>query len=60
MAPQEEAGFRGISIKKELIDAIEKFIESHPDRGYKSVAEFVAEAIRLRIDELKKLLVQTL
>jgi hypothetical protein len=52
--PSNRNGFRGISIKKEMIEDIEKFIKNHPERGYKSIAEFVAESVRCRIDELKK------
>jgi hypothetical protein len=52
--PSDKDGFRGTSLKKELIADVEKFIQDHPERGYKSIAEFVAEAVRCRIDELKK------
>lgn len=52
--PQREKGVRGISFKKELIDDIEKFINTHPESGYKSVTNLVDEAVRLRIQELKK------
>ena len=52
--PSNRNGFRGISLKKEIIEDIEKFLKEHPERGYKSIAEFVAESIRYRIDDLKK------
>jgi len=51
MNPKEATGFRGISLKKELIEEIENFMKEHPER-YKSTAEFVSEAVRLRIEEL--------
>lgn len=54
MSPKKETGFRGTSIKKELVDDIEKFIKEHPEAGYKTVADFVQEATRLRIQELKR------
>jgi hypothetical protein len=33
---------------------IKKLIVDHPEFGYKSVGDFVAEAIRLRMGELRK------
>lgn len=53
--PKQDEGFRGVSIKKELIDAVEMFIKQNPDLGYKSVADLVTDAIRHRIEELKKI-----
>jgi len=53
--PNEQSGFRGVSLKKELVDAIEKYIEKHRDEGYKSVADFVSECVRNRIRELKQI-----
>jgi Arc/MetJ-type ribon-helix-helix transcriptional regulator len=44
--------FRGISLRKDLIEEIEKFIESFG--RYKSVTDFVTEAVRLRLEELQK------
>ena len=44
--------FRGISLRKDLIDKIEKFIESFG--RYKSVTDFITEATRLRLEELQK------
>jgi len=48
-------GFRGVSIKKELVDNVEHFIEAHPEAGYKSVSDLVQEAVRMRIQEVKKI-----
>ena len=48
--PQDD--FRGISLRKDLVDEIEKFIESFG--RYKSVTDFVTEATRLRLEELQK------
>ncbi len=47
--------FRGVSLKKELIDSIEKFIRDHPEAGYKSASDMVQEAVRLRFQEIKKI-----
>lgn len=44
--------FRKISIQTELISEVEKIIKSR--KGYRSIAEFISEAIRLRIEELEK------
>lgn len=52
--PKKETGFRGISIKKELIDDVENTVNKHPELGYKNIADFVQEATRIRIQEVKK------
>lgn len=46
-----ESGYRGVSIKRALIDAIEDYI--HTDKTYGSVSAFVSEALRLRLEMLK-------
>lgn len=51
---KDDDNFRGVSIKKQLIDAVEKFIEDHPNAGYKNIAEFVHDAIRRRMEEVKE------
>jgi len=52
--PKKETGFAGISLKIKLCEDIKKFIEEHPELGYKSVSDFTHEAVRLKIQELKK------
>jgi Arc/MetJ-type ribon-helix-helix transcriptional regulator len=47
-----EGDFRGISLRKDLIEEVEKFIASFG--RYKSVTDFVTEAARLRLEELQK------
>jgi len=47
-----EGDFRGVSLRKDLVDEIEKFIESFG--RYKSVTDFITEATRLRLEELQK------
>jgi len=44
--------FRGISLRKDLIDKVEKFLESFG--RYKSVTDFITEATRLRLEALQK------
>ena len=46
--------WRGISMRSELVAEIEKFIEEHPELGYKNVSQFVTEATRIRITDVKK------
>ena len=45
--------YRGISLQRELVNKIEEYINSHPETGYKSLADFVTDAIRKRCEELK-------
>ena len=54
--PKKETGFRGTSLKSGLVADIERFIADHPEAGYKSVSDFVQEAVRVRMQEVKKLL----
>ena len=44
--------FRGVSLKADLIGEIEKLLKDFP--SYRGVAEFVSEACRLRMEELRK------
>jgi len=47
-----EGKYRGVSLSKEMIEAIEKFIEQNPEAGYHSIADFIADAIRGHFKEL--------
>jgi Arc/MetJ-type ribon-helix-helix transcriptional regulator len=44
-------GFRKISIQEELVEAVRQYVEE--SGNYRSIAEFVSEAIRLRLEQLK-------
>jgi len=44
--------YRKISIKKELADAVEKLIEANREYGYRSIAAFLEDATRRRIEEI--------
>lgn len=55
MSLKASEGFKGVSMRPALLEYIAKFIEEHQELGYKSVADFVQEAVRLRIQELQKL-----
>jgi len=43
--------FRGVSLQSTLITEVEETIKAVPH--YRSVAEFVSEAVRLRLETLK-------
>jgi hypothetical protein len=45
--------YRGISLQRELVDKIEEYINNHPETGYKSLADFITDAVRKRCEELK-------
>ena len=45
--------YRGMSFPRELVDKIEEYIKTHPEMGYKSLADFVTEAIREKSRDLK-------
>ena len=46
--------WRSVSLRTELIEKIEKLIEQRPDLGYTSVADFIADAVRRRLEELSR------
>lgn len=43
--------FRGVSLQATLVEEVEDLIKNVP--YYRSVAEFVSEAVRLRLEVLK-------
>ena len=47
-----EAKYRSVSLLKELVDAIEQFIKENPQASYKSIADFVVDAVRIRFEQL--------
>jgi len=47
-----EGDFRGISLRKDLMKEVEKFIKRFG--RYKSPTDFITEATRLRLEELQK------
>jgi hypothetical protein len=44
--------YRGVSLQKELVGTIEDYIKNHPEMGYKSLADFVTDAIRDKCEQL--------
>ena len=47
----EQKSFRSISLRSELVEEVEKFIGENP--VYRSIADFISEAVRLRLQALK-------
>jgi len=45
--------YRGITLQRELVDVIEHYIKSHKEMGYKSLADFITDAIREKCEQLK-------
>jgi len=50
--PVRNEGFRGVSLKADLLTEIEAFIQEFS--AYRSVAEFVSEAVRLRMEQIRR------
>ena len=46
--------YRKVSIPEEFWKRIENIVNKHPEYGYSSVAEFVKEAVRRRLDEIER------
>ncbi|MDH5786747.1 MAG: hypothetical protein OEZ40_00445 [Candidatus Bathyarchaeota archaeon] len=45
--------YKNISIKSEFAEAIEQFIKENPQFGYRSIAAFLEDSSRRRLEELK-------
>ena len=45
--------YRGVTLQRELVDVIEHYIKSHKEMGYKSLADFITDAIREKCQQLK-------
>jgi len=50
--PEKEQDFRGVSLKRQLVEEIERLIREYPQ--YKSIADFVHEAVRIRMEDIRK------
>jgi hypothetical protein len=44
--------YRGVSLPKELVDTVEDYIRKNPTSSYKSLADFVIDAVRRRLQDL--------
>jgi len=47
--------YRSISVKTELADFIEQYIKKNPQYGYRSISQFMEDAARQRLEDLKAL-----
>ncbi len=45
--------YYNFSIPRELKDKVERLLARHKDLGYTSVAEFMKDAVRRRIEEIE-------
>jgi len=45
------AGFKTIMIREELLERVRRVVNARI--GYRSMAEFVSEAVRLRLDQVE-------
>ena len=43
-----------VRIPKRMLEEVQDIIQDHPEKGYRSVSAFVADAIRRRIENHKK------
>ena len=50
----EMNGYRSIRLKNAMIEAIEKYIQEHPEMAYKSIADFISDAVREKMQELQR------
>ena len=44
-----KTGYKQVAMPQELVEEIQKYIDTHKEQGYKSVPEFVREAIRMHL-----------
>ncbi|MEJ5292418.1 MAG: hypothetical protein WHS82_02385 [Candidatus Methanosuratincola sp.] len=42
-----------MGLQRELVNLMEEYIKAHPEMGYKSVADFVTDAVTEKCSELK-------
>jgi len=45
--------FKSVSVKEEFAESIEEFVKEHPELGYRSMAQFLEDASRRRLEELR-------
>lgn len=46
--------WRSISLRKELVQLIEQIIKRRPELGYASISDFITDAVRRRVEEIRK------
>ena len=45
--------YTSVSLKKEIMDKIQKFIEDYPERGFRTITQFVEDAVREKAEKLR-------
>ena len=55
MKELSERAYKNISVKNELAELIEEFVKNHPQFGYRSISQFMEDAARKRLEELRAL-----
>jgi hypothetical protein len=45
--------YKAISIKEEFAQSVEDFVKAHPELKYRSIAQFLEDASRRRLEDLK-------
>ena len=48
-------GYDSVNLPSGLYDKVKNLVKTRPDLGYRSVTEFVAEAVRKRTEEIERL-----
>ena len=48
--------YRTVKLPNNLIESIKKIIQEHEDLGYRSHSEFIIDATRRRLEEIKKII----
>jgi len=46
-------GYRTVGLPSEMVDLIQRLIQENKALGFKSVGEFVKDAVRRRLEEIK-------
>jgi len=51
---EERRRYRGISIPAQMFEEVEKIIKEKPELGYKTVTEFIKNAIREKLQRIRE------
>lgn len=54
-----EKPYKSISLKRELVEAAEVIIENRPDLGFRSIAQYVEDAVRKKNEHYFEVLQST-
>ncbi|MEM2191777.1 MAG: ribbon-helix-helix domain-containing protein [Archaeoglobaceae archaeon] len=48
-------GYRTVTLPIEMVEEIEKIIRKYPEFGYTSLAEFIKDALREKLQKMKEM-----